>query len=81
VHKGLLRVSISADHRGSSETARAGILVTQELERKIVTADQVTVDSKEAYEHDQRPGLRTTWYEQPSDEALDLHKHRMKAFA
>ena len=72
VYKGLLRVSISAEHRGGHPSqARDGILVTQEVERKIVTADQVTVDSTEVLDPEPSHALRTTWYERPSDESVD----------
>jgi hypothetical protein len=84
VHKGLLRVSISADNRGNfNPYEKDGILVTQEVERKIVTADQVTVSSTEVLDHDRPLPMRTTWYDRPSDDSVDklLPATVLKAFA
>jgi hypothetical protein len=83
--RGALRVSISAEHRGDPYE-RSGILVTSELERKTVTADQMTVSSNEVLDHDRREPytLRTTWHDRPSDDSVDMLKPAapvLKAFA
>ena len=70
VHKGLLRVSISAERPPRWDPfAHDGILITKELERKVIGADDITVSS-ECLEQE-RAQMRTTWIEGQSDEALD----------
>ena len=83
VQKSFLRVSIGPDLRSQiNAQTRDGILVTQEVETKVVGPDQITVSSEALAQ--ERADLRTTWIARESDESLDRLPPRapgIKAFA
>lgn len=93
VHRGgFLRVSISADRRRCSDSeTRGGILVTQEVERKVANADEVTLASEEvgknrssSFSRSRSRSMRTTWIERTSQESAERVPPRtpgIKAFA
>ncbi|KIW06247.1 uncharacterized protein PV09_02720 [Verruconis gallopava] len=67
-----MRTKISANAGGSGRPSLdgGGIVVTKEVERKVVPADQVTMTSAST-EQSKYPPMRTTWIERGSDDSLE----------